>query len=257
MIEKLDSLFVSKNWFSKFLPMITENSHLQVSMSISGIQDDSREIYIDGIPGKYVVSNSNLMSQFEQFYNEKIAEVELLVTEVNLPTLREIFGDNYYLCLGDVVCICVELIFSKEVMKEFVVTFPNHFEKKYTSVVSLNDKYQNLISTTFKKECEYMPVSSGSKKTTVVAMIHFEQLHLQVPVIVTTFNKKAYTSSNLRISFDTKTAMYNFVGKDSKVITMVGIDESVVAELKLSRLPIKGSFKKQSVYKRMKKYYGE
>lgn len=48
-IQELDLLFVSENGFSKFLPMITENSYLKVTADFKGSPQFTNNYYVNSV----------------------------------------------------------------------------------------------------------------------------------------------------------------------------------------------------------------
>lgn len=190
------------------------------------------------------------------YSNQKLTQLSFMVTDVNIYRIRSMFniGKNNTLSVGDVVILEVFLVFTKELLKQFTVTFPNHFNKKFTTVTSTLDKYQKLIDVTFHSECKQIKTGRTIKEHRVNVDLYFCGWKMELPVTVKVYEhefSKLPTISYYMNNF------HLFVNGENKGNLTSGVDDATYQTLKYLGLKTTPKFRKQSVADRMSKYYRE
>lgn len=251
-IEDLDSLFVSENGFSKFLPMITENSHLRVSTDFKGTTKFTKNHYVNSVDGEIIVTSISYPTAGHS--NQKVTMLSFMVTEKNIQTITSAFDIRKpnMISIGDVAVLEVYLIFKPELLKDFQVTFPNNFTKKFTSVVSSLDKYQKLIDVSFNSECKHIKTGRTLKESLVKVDISFCDWKMELPVTVKVYEHELSKLPTIRFH----TGNFHFYVDGISIGNLTcGVDDSTLQTMKSLGLKNTPKFRKQSVQRRMMKYY--
>jgi len=257
-IEELDSLFVLKNGFSKFLPMITENSCLRVTSTFTGSYRHTVNLYCD-------VNTKNtdgaLLNKFQNvstagFVNQKLTMLSFMVTDENIEKLILWYNVAKLknITVGDVVVVEIFLVFNQHILKQFQVKFPNTFVNKYYSVVSTLDIYQSFISDVFEANCKRVVSGTNLKKTLVKLEISFCDWQMELPVTVSVYANQLPIHPTIKFF---NGDFHFFVNGESKGNLTSFVDDVTLQTMKYIKLDYKPKFRKQTVAKRMKKYYGE
>jgi hypothetical protein len=253
-ITDLDSLFVLENGFSKFLPMITENSHIRVSTDFTGSSKFTKNHYVNSVDDEMIVTSISYPAAGHS--NQKVTMLSFMITDKNIQDIISAFDikKTQTISIGDVAVLEVYLIFKPELLKNFQVKFPNNFVKKYYSVVSTLDKYQTLISDVFEANCQKQQSGTNTKKSLVNLEISFCDWKMELPVTVSVYVSQLPTHPTIKF--------YNgnfhfYVGGITLGNLTCGVDDATLQTMKALGLKNTPKFRKQSVANRMKKYYGE
>lgn len=257
-IEDLDSFFVSENGFSKFLPMITENSCLRITSIFTGSSYHSVSLYCDvnvkNTDGAFLNKFQNVSTA--GFVNQKLTMLSFMVTEENIEKIISLYNivKPKSIIVGDVVVVEIFLVFNQHILKQFQVKFPNNFVKKYYSVQSSLDTYQSFISDVFEANCKRVLSGTNLKKTLVKLEISFCDWQMELPVTVSVYANQQPIHPTIKFF---NGDFHFFVNGESKGNLTSFVDDATLQTMKYMKLDCKPKFRKQSVAKRMKKYYGE
>jgi hypothetical protein len=252
-IEDLDLLFVSENGFSKFLPMITENSYLKIEYYVNHFSQQYKTYYIDGVSGNYTIEKLILSGEY---FNREVGKVSFLVTDVKIHYINCVLGLECE--IGDIVTLIVTLIvyavFNREAISHFKVQFPNNFPKEYSEVVCSDEKYHELIQTNIEQRCKKSPHTRNKKVTNYIVDVVNYSIRIPIDVKIITYTASLPTIPTIKlIGNDFK--LFAF-GEDKGKISEY-VDESVIATLKSYGKTYTPAIKNKTVYRRMKKFYGE
>jgi hypothetical protein len=255
-IEDLDSLFVSENGFSKFLPMITENSCLRITSIFTGSSYHSISLYCD-VNTKN--TNGSLLNKFQNvstagFVNQKLTMLSFMVTDENIERIISLYNivKPKSIIVGDVVVVEIFLVFNQHILKQFQVKFPNNFVKKYYSVQSSLDTYQSIILDVFESNCQKIISGTNLKKTLVNFEISFCDWKMELPVTVSVYVNELPISPTIKFF---NGDFHFFVNRESKGNLTNFVDITTLQTMKSLGLKTTPKFRKQSVQRRMTKYY--
>lgn len=248
-IVDLDRLFVLKNGFSKFLPMITENSCLKIEYSVNHFSNQYKSYYIDGVVGNYTFETFILP---KGYFNKEITSLSFMITAEKLYYINNLLGIQG--AVGDVVTLKVYFVFNKEAISFFSVQFPNSFPKEYSEVVCSDETYSWLVESSIVARYKKSKHTKNKKETNHILDVVYYNVRFSVDVKIITYTESLPSILTIK-SVGNDFRLYAY-GEDKGKLSEY-VDVSVLTTMKSLGLKYKLSIKNPAVLRRMKKYYGE